>query len=184
MLLGCRRAGHRNLASLPVVKVRLAAIDDAEAIRGIYNAEVLGSTVTFDMVARTLDDQLVWLDEHSGAHPAVVAVDDAGIVRGFGSLSPYRPRPAYRTTVEDSVYVDPAVQGQGMGKLLLGELLHLAGAHGFHAVMARIVGGHQASIALHRACGFDLVGVEREVGRKFGRWLDVAVMQHLLSHGP
>jgi phosphinothricin acetyltransferase len=163
------------------MKYRLASHDDAVPIRAIYNREVLGSTVTFDMVARTLEEQLAWLDEHSGAHPAVVAVDDGERVCGFGSLSPYRPRPAYRTTVEDSVYVDDAVRGQGVGRGLLEELLGLAAAHGFHAVMARIVGGHEASIALHRACDFELVGVEREVGRKFGRWLDVVLMQHLVD---
>jgi phosphinothricin acetyltransferase len=72
------------------------------------------------------------------------------------------------------------MQGRGVGKALLAELLRLATAHGFHAVMARIVGGHEASIALHRAVGFAIVGTEREVGRKFGRWLDVLVMQALL----
>lgn len=163
------------------VKCRLATMDDAEAIRTIYNREVLGSTVTFDLVPRTLEDQQAWLDEHSGAHPAVVAVDDDGAVCGFGSLSPYRSRPAYRTTVEDSVYVDPAFQGRGVGRAILTELVQLAGAHGFHAVIGRIVGGHEASIGLHRACGFDQIGVEREVGRKFGRWLDVVLMQNLIG---
>jgi L-amino acid N-acyltransferase len=160
--------------------VRLARPSDAEAIRTIYNREVTGTTVTFDMVARTQAEQLAWLEEHGGAHPAVVAVDDNGRVAGFGSLSPYRPRPAYRTTVEDSVYVDGTVRGRGVGRMVLDELVVLAERHGFHAVIARIVGGHEASIALHRACGFDLVGVEREVGRKFGRWLDVVVMQRLV----
>jgi L-amino acid N-acyltransferase YncA len=164
------------------MKYRLATHDDAEAIRTIYNREVLGSTVTFDMVARSAEEQLAWMDEHSGAHPAVVAVDDHDRVCGFGSLSPYRPRPAYRTTVEDSVYIDDELRGLGVGKGLLQELVRLAGAHGFHAVMARIVGGHEASIGLHRACGFELIGVEREVGRKFGRWLDVALMQRLIDH--
>ena len=163
------------------MKYRLATRDDAEAIRSIYNREVLGSTVTFDLVPRTAEDQLAWMDEHSGAHPAVVAVDDLDRVRGFGSLSPYRSRPAYRTTVEDSVYVDDRVRGQGVGRGLLTELVALAGAHGFHAVMARIVRGTEASIQLHQACGFDLVGVEREIGRKFGRWLDVVLMQRLID---
>lgn len=163
------------------VKCRLAVLDDAEAIRTIYNREVLGSTVTFDLVPRSLEDQQAWLDEHSGAHPAVVAVDDAGAVCGFGSLSPYRPRPAYRTTVEDSVYVDQDRQGQGVGRVILGELVSLAAAHGFHAVIGRIVGGHEASIGLHRACGFEQIGVEREVGRKFGKWLDVVLMQRLIG---
>lgn len=163
------------------VKCRLATLDDAEAIRTIYNREVVGSTVTFDLVPRSLDDQLAWLDEHSGAHPAVVALDEHGVVCGFGSLSPYRSRPAYRTTVEDSVYVDPVQQGHGVGRAILEELLRLAGSHGFHAVMARVVGGHEASIGLHRACGFEVVGVEREVGRKFGKWLDVVLMQRLID---
>lgn len=166
------------------VKIRLAGNADAEAIRTIYNREVLGSTVTFDLVARTLEDQLAWLDEHSGAHPAVVAVDEeTGEVCGFGSLSPWRPRPAYRTTVEDSVYVDPAHQGRGVGRSLLSELVVLAESHGFHAMIARIVGGHEASIGLHRACGFETIGVEREVGRKFGKWLDVVLMQRLVGSG-
>jgi phosphinothricin acetyltransferase len=113
-----------------------------------------------------------------------VAVDHADIgediVVGFGSLSPYRSRPAYSTTVEDSVYVRRDRQRQGIGRLLLQELVRLATLHGFHSVIGRIVDGHEASIGLHRLCGFELVGVEREVGRKFGRWLDVVVMQRLL----
>ena len=162
------------------VHIRLAERRDAEAIRTIYNREVTRSTVTFDMVPRTLDEQVQWIDEHAGGHPAVVAEAEAGLVVGFGSLSPYRPRPAYATTVEDSVYVDPSHQGHGVGKALLSELVRLAADHGFHSVVARIVGGHEASIALHAACGFEPVGVEREVGRKFGRWLDVVVMQRML----
>jgi L-amino acid N-acyltransferase YncA len=98
----------------------------------------------------------------------------------FGSLGPYRSRPAYATTVEDSVYVRRDSRGAGCGRAVLGELVRLGTVHGFHAVMARIVGGHQASIGLHEACGFGLVGIEREVGRKFGHWLDVVLMQRLL----
>lgn len=162
------------------MRTRLATLDDEKAIRTIYNREVVGTTVTFDMVPRSRDDQLAWLVSHGGAHPAIVAVDDSGTIAGFGSLSPYRSRPAYSTTVEDSVYVDEAFRGRGVGRLVLRDLVELADGHGFHAVMARIVGGHQASIALHRGCGFELVGVEREVGRKFGHWLDVALMQRLL----
>ena len=162
------------------IGVRLATREDAEAIRTIYNREVSGSTVTFDLVPRTLEDQQRWLDEHAGAHPAVVAVDETGEIVGFGSLSPYRSRPAYSTTVEDSVYVHHDHRGRGVGRAVLSELVRLADNHGFHAVMARIVGGHEASIALHTGCGFELVGIEREVGRKFGKWLDVALMQRLL----
>lgn len=163
------------------MQVRLATLADAEAIRAIYNVEVTGSTVTFDLVPRSREAQESWLRAHAGAHPAVVAEAAPGRVVGFGSLSSYRDRPAYATTVEDSVYVERRQRGQGIGRLLLSELVTMATAHGFHAVMARIVGGHDASIALHRSCGFEMVGVEREVGRKFGRWLDVVLMQRLLG---
>jgi len=164
------------------VRTRIVERRDADAIREIYNAEVVTSTVTFDLVARTLAEQVAWIDEHSGGHPAIVAVDDDndGVVVGFASLSPYRSRPAYAPTVEDSVYVHPDHRGRGIGRLLLSDLVELARDHGFHSVIARIVGGHDASIALHRACGFEEIGCEREVGRKFGKWLDVVLMQVML----
>jgi phosphinothricin acetyltransferase len=157
----------------------VATLADAESIRRIYNREVTESTATFDLVPRTLEQQEAWLADRSGAYAAVVAdLDDR--VAGFGSLSPWKDRPAYSTSVEDSVYVDRECQGRGIGHALLDELLSVAVGHGFHAVFARIVGGHEASIALHRRAGFDVVGTEREVGRKFGRWLDVVVMEKLL----
>jgi len=160
--------------------LRLATPDDAEAIRTIYNLEVTTSTVTFDLVARSLDDQRAWQAARSGAHAVVVAEID-GVVVGFGSLSPWRDRPAYSTTVEDSIYIHRDHQGKGVGKAMLTELVATATAHGFHACMARIVGGHDASIALHRSCGFEIVGTEREVGRKFNRWLDVVLMERMLT---
>ena len=95
-------------------------------------------------------------------------------------MSPYKERAAYRTTVEDSVYVDRDRGGEGIGTVLLDHLVELARTSGFHAVMARIEATGSASRALHVKCGFELVGIEREVGRKFNRWLDVAVMQRLL----
>jgi L-amino acid N-acyltransferase YncA len=161
------------------LQLRLATEDDAEAIRSIYNPEVLESTATFDLVPRTLDDQLAWQRARSGAYAALVAVDGTGVV-GFGSLSPYKDRPAYSTTVEDSVYVARSSHGLGVGRAVLGELLTVATDHGFHAVIARISGVGDASIGLHAALGFERVGHEREVGRKFGKWLDVVVMQKLL----
>jgi L-amino acid N-acyltransferase len=161
------------------MKVRLADVGDADAIRAIYNDEVVHRTNTFDLVPRTLDEQIAWLDAHAGAHPAIVGEVDGEIV-GFGSLSPYRDRPAYATTVEDSVYVRPERQGNGYGTALLEELLRLGRAHGFHAMVARIVGHNESSIGLHVRCGFELVGTEREVGRKFGQWLDVVELYLLL----
>lgn len=162
------------------MKLRLAAPGDNEAIRGIYNREVLGSTVVLDLVERSEIEQRRWLEEHSGPYPAVVAVDDDETVAGFGSVGPYRPKPAYATTVEDSVYVDPRFRGRGVGRVLLADLVARCQSHGFHSVIGRVVGRNEASVALHRSCGFELIGIEREVGRKFGRWLDVTVMQRLL----
>jgi L-amino acid N-acyltransferase len=205
------------------MRIRLAELADAEAIRAIYNVEVLGSTNTFDMVPRTKAEQEAWIFEHSGVHPAIVAVEDAGglgersgglgdrsgdpgersggpgersggpgeesggrvgahgeIVLGFGSLSAYRERSGYSATAENSVYVDRDQRGKGVGQALLAELLVMASAHGFHSVIARIAGHNETSIGLHRAAGFELVGVEREVGRKHRQWLDVVELQRLL----
>lgn len=162
------------------MEVRPATAADAEAIRRIYNAEVTGSTVTFDLVPRTAAEQRAWLGERSGGHVALV-VAEGGEILGFGALSPYRDRPAYTTTVEDSVYVRHDHRGRGVGRRLLDALVDTARQHGFHTVLARVVGGHEASIGLHAAAGFTLVGTEREVGRKFGRWLDVVVMQLIVD---
>ncbi len=161
----------------------------------IYNAEVIETTVTFDVIPREVDEQLEWIAEHQGAHAALVAVDpDAAdgprgargeIIAGFASLGPYRARAAYATTVEDSVYVGRSGRGRGVGKLLLEDLIAHASAGGFHSVIARIVGENEASIRLHESCGFTLVGIEREVGRKHGKWLDVVELQRLLAEsGP
>ncbi len=162
------------------VSIRLAEVADAAAIRAIYNLEVTTATSTFDLVPRSLAEQTTWLEARSGAFSAIVAVDGDETVVGFASLSPYKERAAYRTTVEDSVYVERSHNGRGIGRLLLSHVVEVARASGFHAVMARIEAGGTASRALHGACGFELVGIEREVGRKFNRWLDVAVMQLVL----
>jgi phosphinothricin acetyltransferase len=145
----------------------------------IYNLEVTESTVTLDLVPRSLAEQRDWVDSHAGVHPAIVAVEGEAVL-GFGSLSPYRSRPAYSTTVEDSIYVERSRRGQGVGRVLLLELIALGRRHGFHTIIARAIAGHEASIGLHRACGFELVGVEREVGRKFGTWLDIVELQRML----
>ncbi len=138
--------------------------------------------MTFDIVPRTLDEQRRYLGDRSGAHAVIVATDgEDGAVLGYGALSPWRSKPAYSTSVEDSVYVHRQHQDRGVGRAILAELVRVATAHGFHAVFARIVGGHEASIRLHRSLGFEIVGTEREVGRKFGRWLDVVVMELILT---
>jgi len=162
------------------VEIRLSTLDDAPAMRAIYNHEVENTTATFDLVGRTLSEQREWIAQRSGALGVLVAEID-GTVAGFASLSPYHSRPAYRTTVEDSVYVSETARGEGVGKALLLELIDLAEQRGFHSIVARIAGGSDPSVALHHACGFVTVGTEREVGRKFGRWLDVVIMQFLIA---
>ena len=129
--------------------IRLAEPADAEAIRTIYNVEVLDETSTFDLVPRSLAEQEAWLADRSGAFSAIVAVDDEAAVVGFAALSPYKPRAAYSTTVEDSVYVDRPAAARGSASSLLTSLLDVATASGFHAVMARIEASGTASWALH-----------------------------------
>ena len=165
--------------STPLVSVRPATLDDAAAIVAIYNNEVERHVSTLDLVPRTLDDQRTWLAQRSGAFSAVVAELDGAVV-GFASLSPYKERAAYRTTVEDSIYVSRDHPRRGIGRALMEHIIDVARDSGFHTVIARIEASGTASRALHEACGFELVGIEREVGRKFNRWLDVAVMQLIL----
>ena len=146
----------------------------------IYNREVLETAHTFDLHPRTLEEQRRYIEDRSGGLVVLVAEDDDGTIIGFGSISFYRDRPGYRTSVENSVYVRPDRQRSGVGSALLGALIEKARSHGFHAMFARIVDAREASVALHRRHGFEMVGVEREAGRKFGRFRDVALMQRLL----
>jgi len=161
----------------PVIRDATAA--DAQQLLAIYNREVLETTATLDAEPRSLDDQVRWLEERSLGH-AVIVVELDDVIAGFASLSPFKQRAAYRPTVENSVYVDPAFQRRGLGRLLMAGIIERARIHGFHSVMARIADGNEGSIALHEGFGYELVGVEREVGRKFGRWLDVTEMQLML----
>ena len=158
------------------MEVRLARLEDAEATRLIYNAEVTGSTVTFDLEPRTLDDQRAWIARHQGPHPAVVAVAD-GAVAGFGSLSPFRERPAYATTVEDSVYVGADWRGRGVGRALLDELVARSEAAGVWTLQAGVFPENEASMALHRSCGFRIVGVRERLGEVNGVWRDVVMLE-------
>lgn len=159
--------------------IRLAAVADAEAIRTIYNHEVENHTSTLDMVPRSAAEQERWISQRSGAFSAVVATLGTSVV-GFASLSPFKDRPAYSITVENSVYVARDQAGHGIGRALMDHLIELARDSGFHSMVARIEASGEGSRALHRSCGFELVGVERQVGRKHGRFLDVAVMQLML----
>ena len=150
------------------IRIRRATVADAGAIAEIYNHEVEFETSTFDLIPRTLTAQKEWIEALSGAFSAIVAVDENDAVVGFGALSEYRDRAAYKTSVENSVYVRRNLSRSGIGKLILTNLLEQAADSGFHVVMARIEASSDASRGLHAACGFQLVGIEREIGRKFG----------------
>jgi L-amino acid N-acyltransferase YncA len=147
---------------------------------------VLETTATFDLVpGRSTISSRAWIAARIGrvrGDRRRRAVEMRDGVVGFAALSPYKERAAYRTTVEDSVYVHRDHGGRRHRPLLLGALVDdRRTVSGFHAVIARIEARPAtASRALHARCGFELVGIEREVGRKFNRWLDVAVMQRLL----
>jgi phosphinothricin acetyltransferase len=134
-----------------------------------------------DLVSRTLETQREWIAARSGAFCAVVAVDSSGTVLGFGALSEYKDRSGYRSTVENSVYVRRDVARRGIGKQILLHLIETATVSGFHSVIARIEAQSLASRGLHSSCGFELVGIEKQVARKFGKWLDIAVMQKSLA---
>lgn len=161
--------------------IRVATSDDAEAIRLIYNHEVENETSTMDLVSRTIEVQRDWIAARSGAFCAIVAANESGMVLGFGALSEYKDRSGYRSTVENSVYVRRDVARRGIGKQLLNHLIETATISGFHSIIARIEAQGMASRGLHESCGFELVGIEKQVARKFGKWLDIAVMQRLLS---
>jgi len=166
---------------MSTLMIREATSDDAAAIRLIYNHEVENETSTMDLVPRTLETQREWIAARSGAFCAVVAVDSSGTVLGFGALSEYKDRSGYRSTVENSVYVHRDVARRGIGKQILLHLLETATVSGFHSVIARIEAQSLASRGLHSSCGFELVGIEKQVARKFGKWLDIAVMQKSLA---
>lgn len=155
--------------------VRHATAEDAERIAEIWNHEVLETLSTTDTEPRDVASQRAWLAGHSPAYPVVVAV--TALVAGYAALTPYRPKPAFRHTVEDSVYVDRTWRGRGVGRRLLTHLIDAAMAADHHSMLARITTDNVASRRLHEALGFRLVGIEEDVAFKLGRWLDVATYQ-------
>jgi L-amino acid N-acyltransferase YncA len=160
--------------------VRPAAETDAAAIARIYNQAVLNTTATFDTEVESADKRLAWLRSHSDArHPVLVAEVDGEVV-GWASLSSWSDRCAYAASVEASAYVDEAHQDRGVGTALSAAVLDAGRAAGVHAVLGRICTENAASIAMSKKLGFTEVGVLHEVGFKFGRWLDVMMLEKLL----
>ena len=159
-----------------MVEVRAAGTGDLEAITAIYNDAVENTTGTFHTEPRTTDQQREWFESHGPRHPVIVAEAD-GEVAGWASLGPWSERRGYEDTAEVSVYVAEARRGEGVGTALMGEIIRRGREAGLHSVIAQVVSGNEASLRLHERAGFETVGVLREVGRKFGRLLDVRVMQ-------
>jgi len=162
------------------VSIRDARDSDAAAIASIYNHYVVNSTATFDTESKTVEDRVAWIQSHGGQYPALVAESEGEVV-GWGSLSPWHPRPAYDRSVEVSSYIAPEFLGRGIGTQLMEHLIARASEIGHHALISQIVAGNQASIALGERFGYREVGRLPEVGHKFGEWLDVVLMVRLLG---
>jgi ABC-type multidrug transport system fused ATPase/permease subunit/L-amino acid N-acyltransferase YncA len=171
--------GCRTPSTSVAVDIRLAEARDTEAILAIWNHEVEGADTVTDTEPRDMAAQAAWLAAHTGTYAAIVAERDGEIV-GFAALSPYKGKPSFARTVEDSIYVRQDVRGQGVGSVLLAELIRRAEQGGVHSLIARITRSNVASCRLHRRLGFRKVGMEHEVAWKRGRWLDVVVMQRRL----
>lgn len=159
--------------------LRPATRDDLLAINEIYNHYVLHSTCTYQTVPSTAEERQTWFDSHGAKHPVIVA-DEQGTIVGWGSLSAFHPRQAYEHSVENSVYLRHEWRGNGVGSLLLNELLVQAKALGHHTVIGLIDASQEASLALHAKFGFKESARLKEVGYKFGRWLDVIYVQKML----
>jgi len=162
-----------------MVSIRPATEADLAGIEAIYNHYVLHSTATFQTEAGPFSDREAWFKAHGARHPVLAAVDGSELV-GWGSLSPFHRRAAYGNTVESSVYIREGFHRRGIGALMLAELIRLASASGHHTIVAIIAAEQAPSIALHKKFGFKDAALLREVGFKFGRWLDVTYMQLML----
>jgi L-amino acid N-acyltransferase len=164
----------RTFAIRPAVESDLAAIND------IYNHYVLHSTCTYQEEPEPPDGRRRWFSHHGDKHPVIVA-EAGGQVVGWGSLSAYHARSAYRHTVESSVYVHHQHHRHGIGSLLLQELIVRARSLGHRVIIAGIDREQTASVALHSKFHFEKVGHFKQAGFKFGRWLDVIYMELILD---
>jgi L-amino acid N-acyltransferase len=161
-------------------RVRAANDADGEAMRAIYNDAVATTVATFDTEPRSREEQLRWLREHRPPYVALVAESEGEVV-GWASLSRWSERRAYAGTAEVSLYVAAPRRGAGIGRLLLARLLEEGERAGFHTLLARVADGNAISLHLHTALGFRSVGVMKEVGMKFGRRIDVHLLQRIFA---
>lgn len=166
------------------VSVRPARVDDLDAIVEIYNHYVLHSPTTFDVDPVTVEERRRWFEHYSpeGPYRLLVAQKD-GLPVGYATSSLHRPKPAYRTSVETSIYLSPTVVGEGLGSLLYGELFRCLEGEALHRAYAGITLPNPASLALHHRFGFRSVGIFQEVGFKHGRYWSVQWMEKDLDPG-
>jgi L-amino acid N-acyltransferase len=165
------------------MNVRPAVRDDLPAIHEIYNHAVIHTTASYDYEPRAMEQRVAWFETHEQQRlPVFVALTDSTVV-GWSSLSRYHDRIGYRFTVENSVYVAEPQRGRGVGSVLIPPLIDSARALGLHAIIAAIDADNPASIRLHAKFGFVHVGHFKQVGFKFGKWLDVVYMEKLIEAG-
>ena len=159
----------------PDITIRRAEQGDLPALLDIYNHYVANTPVTFDIEPRTLAERQVWFDafKPAGRHQCFVAAKD-GVAIGWACSAKFKEKAAYGTSVETSVYLKPGEQGRGLGRRLYQTLFGALAGQDVHRAFAGISQPNEASVGLHLAMGFTQVGVYREVGRKFGRFWDVA----------
>lgn len=162
------------------ILIRDATEADLAAIRDIYNHAVEHTTAIWNEVLIDVDNRRAWLELRRAKGFPVLVAERAGQVAGYASYGDWRPFDGYRHTVEHSVYVDKDCRGAGIGKRLMQALIDHARGNDKHVMIAAIEAENQPSIALHERLGFRLVGIHREVGIKFGRWLDLAMMELML----
>jgi L-amino acid N-acyltransferase YncA len=152
-----------------------------EAIRAIYNHEILHTTVLYEYEPRSVETMQAWWAAKQAAGLPVLGIEsEPGVLAGFATWGPFRPFPAYGHTVEHAIYVDVRFRGRGAGRTLLAALVAAARERDLHTMVGVIDAENAASIALHRRLGFACCGTVREAGRKFGRWLDVEYWQLIL----
>jgi phosphinothricin acetyltransferase len=161
------------------VSIRLACEADLPSINDIYNYYVLNSTCTFQLEPETIEARRRWFASFSQRHPVTVAELDENVI-GWGALSKFRERAAYDQSVEASVYIHKDQLGRGLGRVLLVDLIERAKQLGFHTLLGGACTEQAASIKLQASLGFQPVAHLREVGFKFGRWLDVDYLQLML----
>lgn len=163
------------------MQIRDAVVDDLEKITEIHNHAVVHTTAIWNDDAVDIADRAAWLaDRTAHGFPVIVAADDTGVI-GYASFGGFRPHTGFRRTVEHSVYVRGDQQGRGVGKTLMQELITLARAQGVHVMVAAVESGNVGSIRLHEKLGFREVGRMPQVGAKFGRWLDLSLLQLILD---